>query len=265
MRHVRSGFGLICLCVLLAQGPALAQGDFRWEGALAAGKSLEVKGVSGDVRAFHATDGPAVVEAMKRARRSDPGAVHIEVVEHADGVTICAVYPTRADEKPNVRKPGGEGRLRAKDDDTRVDFTVRLPRGVRFVGRTVNGGVEATGLQSDAEAHTVNGDIELRTSGEATAQTVNGSIRAGLGRVDSEHLSFKTVNGGITVALPDGVTLDVEAETVNGYFSSELPITIRGGNAGLRWGPRRIRGTIGGGGPSLELKTVNGTIRLTRG
>ena len=56
-----------------------------------------------------------------------------------------------------------------------VHFDVRVPSGVGFVGRTVNGEVNAESLQSDAEAHTVNGSVRLTTSGLAVASTVNGS------------------------------------------------------------------------------------------
>jgi len=51
-----------------------------------------IKGVSGDIRAV-ASSGDVEVTAAKHARRSDPDDVKIEVVEHEDGVTICAVYP----------------------------------------------------------------------------------------------------------------------------------------------------------------------------
>ena len=49
---------------------------------------------------------------------------------------------------------------------------------MRFVGRTVNGGIEATGLKADAEATTVNGGVELDSTGTARALTVNGASRA---------------------------------------------------------------------------------------
>ena len=55
-------------------------------------------------------------------------------------------------------------------------MTVKVPAGVRFLGRTVNGGIQASGLKADAEAHTVNGGVQLESTGTARAQTVNGGI-----------------------------------------------------------------------------------------
>src|SRR5207244_11951592 len=74
---------------------ALTAQDFNWHGRIAAGKRLEVKGVSGDIRAVLASGAEAVVNARKHARRSDPDEVEIKVGESNDGVTIWAVYPTQ--------------------------------------------------------------------------------------------------------------------------------------------------------------------------
>jgi len=47
---------------------------------------------------------------------------------------------------------------------------------------------------------------------------------------------------------------------VNGDIESDYPLTVTG-----KFGPRRLRGTIGAGGRSLSLSTVNGEIRLRKG
>src|SRR5689334_5819392 len=73
------------------------------------------------------------VVAVKRARRSNPEEVKIEVVTHADGVTICAVYPSRDGAQPNVCAPGKEGRMNTQNNDVNVEFTVRVPAGVRLI------------------------------------------------------------------------------------------------------------------------------------
>ena len=61
-----------------------------------------------------------------------PAEVKIEVVEHAGGVTICAVYPSSG--APNECKPGKGGRMNVRDNDVNVEFKVSVPAGVRFVG-----------------------------------------------------------------------------------------------------------------------------------
>jgi hypothetical protein len=242
--------------VFVAREARQAQ-DWHWAGSLAAGKTIEVKGVNGEVRATRAAGARVEVTASKVAgRKGDPEEVTIEVVEHDDGVTICAVYPSHRE--PNECRPGSGGRMNTRDNDTQVHFTVQVPPGVDFVGKTVNGDVEALGLGSNARVGTVNGDVEVSTSGLAEASTVNGSVRAEVGRADwTGELEFHTVNGSITVALPSSIAAEVTAKTVNGGIESDFPLTIRG-----RFGPREMRGTIGGGGRQLSLETVNGSIRL---
>src|SRR5204862_7408498 len=101
---------------------------------------------------------------VKRGRRSDAGDVEINVIEHADGVTICALYPTDRNREENECRPGGKGRNSARDNDVNVEWTVKVPRGVRFAGRTVNGDVVGRGLAAEAEEHTVNGSVSVETT-----------------------------------------------------------------------------------------------------
>jgi len=256
----RSILALLPVVAGLAMLPrtAAAQNEFHWKGNIAPGKAIEIKGVNGDIRAV-AGSGDVEVTAVKHARKSDPDDVKIEVVQHEDGVTICAVYPSDG-RRENTCDAGDGGHMNVHDNDVVVDFTVRVPAGVRFVGRTVNGEVGAANLASDVDANTVNGSIRISTSGYAEAQTVNGSIDASLGRGGwSDALEFRTVNGAITLDLPANLSTEVRANTVNGDIQTDFPIMVTG-----RLGPRSLRGTIGSGGRRLALETVNGSIRLRK-
>jgi hypothetical protein len=251
---------LIGLFMLLAAAPAAAQDTWNWRKALAAGKTVEIKGINGDVSATAASGNQVEVIAKKSAERSDPDDVRIEVVEHAEGVTICAVYPHRSGDRANECLPGARGRSNSNNNDVQVAFEVRVPRGVLFTGRTVNGSVRASGLTADAKASTVNGSVRVTTTGLAEASTVNGSITVRMGRTNwTDNLAFKTVNGAITVEMPVDLNADVSASTVNGSLASDWPMTVRG-----RWGPKHMNGKIGRGGRELDLETVNGDIELRK-
>ncbi len=248
--------------LLAFPGPQSTE-PFRWTGRLAAGKTLEVKGVNGTVRAVPAPDPEIVVLADRHANRDNPSDVRIEVVEHESGVTICAVYPSP--EGTNGCRPGSDGRMNVRNNDVRVDFTVHVPAGVHFVGRTVNGDVAIEEVPGNAEAYSVNGSVRLASRGFAQAETVNGSITASLGRADwSKDREFSTVNGSIILSLPADISTAFRADTVNGSISSDFPVTVSG-----RVSPKRLRGTIGSTTPEpasreLVLHTVNGDIQLRR-
>jgi hypothetical protein len=245
----------------ISSADASAQEPFQWTGRITAGKKLEIKGISGDVRAVAAPGDEARVVARKSADDSDPARVRIEVVEHADGVTLCAVYPAPQGRAANTCAPGKGGRAEIeRNNDVKVDFEVQVPRGVQFAGTSVNGSVAATGLSGDVEAYSVNGDVDVSTTGLARAHTVNGTVDVAFGRTDwTGDLKFESVNGSVTVTLTGTVNADVNASTVNGGISSDYPLTVQG-----RFGPRSIRGTIGSGGRSLTLSSVNGSIAIKR-
>jgi hypothetical protein len=234
---------------------------FRWSGQVAAGQSIEIKGVNGEIKAEPASGGEVEVVALKRGHRSDPSSVSIKVVPHANGVTICSIYPSDDADQPNTCEPGdGNGRSNVRNNDVNVKFTVRVPAGVAFVGRTVNGEISALSLTSNVDSRTVNGSIRLSTTGYAQARTVNGEITAKLGSVNwSDAIEFKTVNGGIDLDLPASLSTKIEADTFNGDISSDFPLAVMG-----KVSRRHLSGTIGGGGREMQLKTLNGSIRLRR-
>jgi hypothetical protein len=253
--------GATAYAAATAPEPQRQGSEFRWREPLAAGRTIEIRGINGNVSAEPATGGEVEVEAVKRARRSDPDEVRIEVVRHAEGVLICAVYPNPGGE-PNTCEVSSQNRgTHVHDNDTTVNFTVRVPAGVNFNGRTVNGGVRARDLGADVDAKSVNGDVSVSTTGLARAQTVNGSITAVLGRADwPAGIDFKTVNGSIDLTLPASLSARVEAKTLNGEITSDFPLTVTGS-----FSRRRLSGTIGGGGDRLlNLETVNGSVQIRR-
>jgi hypothetical protein len=230
-----------------------------WRGSVLQGSAIEIKGVNGNIRASAGTGPEVEVSAEMRGRRSNPADVRLDIVQHADGVTICAVYPS-PDSRQNECAPGDGGRMNVRDNDVTVAFTVRVPAGVRLIGRTVNGDVSAEGLAAPVSVRTVNGDATFSTSSYGDASTVNGSIRGAMGSTHwNETLRFKSVNGSITLDLPPDLSTEIEAETVNGSINTDFPLTIKG-----RVNPRRLTGTIGVGGRTIDLDTVNGSVTLRR-
>src|SRR2546422_3517468 len=155
----------VAAALALAPRTAAAQREFHWKGTVAPGKAIEIKGVNGDVRAS-AGSGDVEVTAVKRARKSDPDEVKIEVVQHEDGVTICAVYPSDG-RRENTCEAGDDGHMNVRDNDVTVDFTVRVPAGVRVLGETGNGEGEAAGWSSDGEATPGEGRIRISTTGRS--------------------------------------------------------------------------------------------------
>jgi hypothetical protein len=192
--------------VVLLAGPALegmraptVQEEMRWHGWVPTGQMVEINNVHGNVRAETALGDEIEVIALKEGS-DDPQQVAIEVVEHKWGVTICAVYPSANTDHPFDCRPshGGGFRLAATSDseahirwdnggggdvllnDLRVDFVVRLPKRLRFIGRTIDGQVSAHLDDQDVEAHSVLGDVSVdmnpAVGAEVRAETAMGQV-----------------------------------------------------------------------------------------
>jgi len=192
---------LIASPVIDPSRSGLVQEEMRWQGWVPNGQVVEINNVHGNVRA-EAADGEQIeVIALKRGL-GDPQQVSIQVVEHKGGITICAVYPSADPARPFDCRPsrgggyrvasdsGGETRIRWDNggggdmvlNDLRVDFIVRLPKRLRFIGRTVDGEISAHLLEEDVEAHSVRGDLhvdmtELRGA-DVHAETSDGEVRS---------------------------------------------------------------------------------------
>jgi hypothetical protein len=259
---------LVATVVALTPAALRGQDDrFEWRGRVARGDVIEVKGVTGDIRAVRGTGSEVTVVATKHGYRRNFADIEFEVVEGRGGVTICAMYPPSRRSRrrgPLECEPGGWRNLDVDDSDVDVDFEVRVPPGVHFAGRTISGDVDVASLQSHVLARTVSGDIRISTSDLADASTVSGSIDVAMGRADwSGDLEFHTVSGDIVLEFASTLHADVEFESVSGDMESDFPITLRSRSNG--WVGGHVRGTIGDGGRSLSLKTVSGDVSLRRG
>src|SRR6185503_16677142 len=170
--------------------------EFQWSGQIAPGAAIEIKGINGGITAEQGTGSGVQVVAIKRSRRTDVDSVHIKVEQHAGGVTVCALYPNEDGEYPEGCNGDKDGDNSVRNNDVSVDFTVRVPAQVTFVGKTINGGIDATSLASNVIAKTINGSIKISTTGYAEAATINGEISARFNDANwTKALSFKTING----------------------------------------------------------------------
>jgi hypothetical protein len=245
--------------------PALAAGilaaiapaqDFEWTGTVASGRTVEVRNIKGAISAKLAPGSEVRVEARKSGEQQDR--VRVEVVPHAGGLLVCAVYLSATGEVLNPCTPG-ESKSNVKDPKADVGIVVLIPAGVHADLRSVNGAVDAAGLRGDVKARSVNGAVAVSTSGRAEASTVNGPLEVRMGVAPTSEAVFQTVNGSVLVAVPGALNAQVEIATVNGRIETDFPLQVSG-----RFSSRSLSGIAGSGGPKLKLKTVNGNIRLKK-
>lgn len=255
---------LPCLLLLLAPiSPAQESGNqFHWTGSLPADQTLTIKDISGSIDATGVEGSQIVVDATKSGEDADQ--VHFQVVPSSDGITICAVFPTGRGGM-NSCESGRGNHSETHDVHARADFTIKVPKNLRFAAYNVNGSVDAQSLGRPADVSSVNGKVEVSTASYARATSVNGSVRVRMGAADwQDTLDIKTVNGSVDLEMPGNLNAEVTFRSVNGGLTSDFPITTQ--EISGRWGPKRISGTIGSnpGSRRLDVETVNGSVTIRK-
>lgn len=145
------------------------------------------------------------------------------------------------------------------DDDVKISYVLRVPSTVSLNVSTVSGRIATRGVNGETQAATVNGTIDVETSGrqQLEATTVNGNVRAKF--VETfQGARFKTVNGGVEAILPKSASFNVDLSQVNGDFEASFPLSIHSNP-----GSRRVSGEVNGGQYELKITTVNGDVELT--
>jgi hypothetical protein len=253
---------LLAIATVTLTAAALTWADdsntFQWQGEMAPGQTLSIRGISGSVVADLAPGTQAQVTAVKSGVRDAPSQVEIREKDSYNGPLICVVYPNG----PNTCDPVARS---GRASDVQVQFTVHVPAGVLLDASTLNGDIRVTELTADVTATTLNGQIALTGIGFVRATNVNGSILVSIKNMDwTGRSTLTTVNGSIDVALPGTANVVVHATTVAGSVSSDFPLQLHGSNSLFCTSGSTANGTIGAGGRDLNLTTVTGSIHLRK-
>lgn len=228
----------------VASGTPSAGQPLHWSGHMAAGKVMEVRTIAGTIRVTAGTGDVAEIDA--KVHDGDPdSAPTVRFTEDEHGVVA----------RVEVREHGCEH----DRHDGSVDFEVKVPAGVRILARSVHGGIDVDGVAGPVDAHTVDGGIAIRSAKSARARTVNGSVNVSFSVPDLDSdCELETVNGPVQVTLPAAANADLVASTLNGEIHVGFPFN---GSTDRR----STHGSIGHGGRELRLRTINGTIDVSKG
>jgi hypothetical protein len=241
---------------VLTAGPRTTGETWTYRVKLAPKQWLWIHNINGSVTVEPGQGDSLEIAAVKSYHRSDPASVRLVASPYDGGVAVCALWRRDA----TACEPGESFKLgAAHGNDVAVDFTVRLPRGVRVGATTVVGGVHVTGVSAPIVAATVSGDVDAETAaGPVSAVSVNGGVHVRMPAFgDTGAVTLFTVNGSVTAELPVRLDADVEATTVNGSIATDYPLTPSG-----KYTSHKLRGTVGAGGRRVHITTVNGSIAL---
>jgi hypothetical protein len=237
-----------------------------WKTDMSAGSTLHLRDVKGDITVRAAPGATMEVTGSKRWTHGRPNSVKFEAQSKGSDVSVCAMFGDRGSCSADGYRGRATGYHRVLGfswgSDARADLVVSLPAGVKLDASTVDGGIIVEGAKAPVTLKSMNGSIKAATSvGPMTAVSINGSIDA---RVESlpkgsGPLTFTTVNGDVTALLPAALDAIADLETINGSISSDFGLAIEG-----QYGPHHARGTLGAGGATLHMQTINGRVTLRK-
>ena len=142
-----------------------------------------------------------------------------------------------------------------------VSYDVWVPNASNLNLKANNGSIHVETVHGEIRFHTLNGSVHLAdVGGDVNGSTTNGSLRIDLTGAawNGSGLSAETTNGSVNLNLPDNYSAQVAASTVNGRVKVDFPVTISGEIG------RNMSFKLGSGGPTIQAKTVNGSVHIGR-
>lgn len=167
-----------------------------------------------------------------------------------------------------VKVTAENGRVRAEGPNTSgnrrswwVSYRIEVPMSQDLELSTSNGSVSVAGVNGRIRAESSNGSLSfVDVGGDVAASTSNGSVHAALGGStwNGSGLELTTSNGSVRVDMPEKYNARLIAGTSNGSLSVDMPITVQGRIS------RELDTTLGSGGPTIRVKSSNGSVRIGR-
>jgi len=273
--------------------------DFHYSYPLSTGGSLRLENFNGSVEISGWDKNTVDIDGTKYANTEYRlREVKIDIVPSTNSITIRTLPPLDHRGNAGARYTIHVPRRIELSSIASSNGPIRVEsiEGLSHL-RTSNGGVHVTGLVGPLEVQTSNGTIEVTdVTGDTTLHSSNGTIRAE--DVRKGRFGATTSNGSINVRLKDADSSPVRLETSNGHIdltmdavrevkatSSNSSITVHlPASAGAtldahtsnssitcdfdvsthQFSKHRLEGTIGKGGPLLDLGTSNGSIKVLR-
>ncbi len=276
--------------------------DFHYNYPLKAGGRLAVDSFNGSVEVSVWDQETVDISGTKYARSQEETAdLKIEIDHTSDSVSIRAIRPSMSMRHGNygakfaikvphgvvldhlttsnggIRTSDGVGPARLKTSNGHVEVS-RLKGPLN--AETSNGPVELQDIDGAADVHTSNGHIRAegirgsldattsnssihamleKVDGSVRAQSSNGSIDLTLPPSTQSAVRAHTSNSGITLHLPGEVNARLSAGTSNSSITTDFEMRMRG-----EISKHHIEGTLGNGGPLIDLSTSNGPIRILK-
>ena len=214
------------------------------------GRPLVVEGMRGSVRLLGADRSTAALSFIRRGRgesRDDGQEVLEDISITERGTESTYTYTLQAD----------------RETYAAVDVRGQVPRETALQIDRLSGTVHIEGVEGRLTIDHEHGDVEVQDAAALVEVNIeNGDVQVGFQSVPSEgRIRLRTANGDVGVRLPPTSSVLVDAQTNVGLIRTRgLSFTaerLKPINAGARYNAQ-----VGDGGPTIEMRTENGSITI---
>jgi hypothetical protein len=208
--------------------------------------------------------------------------IQLGILDRADTLLVyvkdgCHEFRQRSEGYSGKHKNGWSYHSSSKDGcdppyDYKMDFIVKVPKTLNLVVTTINNGdVMVENTKAIVKAGNINGNIRLVSlTSQAEAHTINGDVDVTYAENPAEACRFYTLNGDINALFQPGLSATLSFESFNGSFYTNitemenLPVQVQKSvkGEGLRYKINGNRYRVGQGGALLDFETFNGNVYL---
>lgn len=222
----------------------------------------------------------------KTEARLDEGkkSIQLGVINDVDSIILyvegaCSTFSKNQNRKNSSRwtRSGGYswddcGKECHQNFNYTMDFVVKVPAGIHVMVSTVNNGdLVVEQVRGIVHANNINGGIKLKNLvREAEASTINGNVDIEYARNPENNCRFYSLNGDINAWFQKGLAANFSFESFNGNFYTDieplqsLPVKVEKTKDGtsVKYKVNGNQYKIRNGGPLLDFETFNGNVYL---
>lgn len=255
--------------------------------------ALMIANINGDVTVVGYEGTTIQVEVTKTIRgktqaRLNEGkaAIQLGVMNEVDSIILYVKGTCSTFSKNTTRSKKNNGRWMRHwnyhwDDcnsdcderfDYTMDFVVKVPAGINVMVSTINDGeISVENVKGVVHASNINGGVKLKNlMREADASTINGDVDIEYAKNPLKDCRFYSLNGDINAWFQKGLAANFSFESFNGDFYTDIEpleslpvqVTETKNGEGVKYKVNGNRYKIRAGGPLLDFETFNGNVYL---
>ena len=199
------------------------------------------------------------------------GDVTVVGSEEADGAVVKIVkHGGSARERASTRVLAAESEggvtllsAAAPGGPVSVSYQITVPRrGLRKLELSAEkGDVKVSEFDGELDLNVSHGSVTVASKGAVRSRVANGRTSVTYAGRHEEAQEYTVVNGDLEVSLPGEQEVDLEAASANGRVEVDGALPFKA----ERRGPgQSVEAELGGGGAALNVKAVNGNIKLKK-